>query len=107
MGFSRGASATRQASTAPTSEVDRNERLDGVSLESENPLNLDFVEGEMTMRWTCPKCKARNATIIAFDAEAGKIVEAWCPACGTQHEASVFFPPAKAGASMPVGVVWI
>jgi rubredoxin len=61
----------------------------------------------MKMSWTCPKCQARNATIIARDADAGKIVETRCPACGAQHEASVFFLPTKAGAPMTVGVVWV
>lgn len=61
----------------------------------------------MNMNWTCPGCLARNATTIARDAEAGRIVAVGCPGCGAQHQASVVFPRAQAGASIAVGVVWI
>jgi hypothetical protein len=59
------------------------------------------------MSWACPVCRARNAAIIAPDAEAGKIVGVICEACEAQHEASVFFPPTRVGAPLPVGVVWV
>jgi len=61
----------------------------------------------MNMDWTCPNCLARNATVIARDAEAGRIVAVDCPGCSTHYEASVVFPRARAGSSMAVGVVWI
>ncbi len=59
------------------------------------------------LRWTCPDCQRRNETEIAPDAEAGGIVDVRCLACGTTHEASVFFALTQAGAPMAVGVVWI
>jgi ribosomal protein S27E len=61
----------------------------------------------MNLDWTCPGCLARNATIIAGDAEAGRIVAVDCPGCQAQHQASVVFPRAQGGAPMAVGVVWI
>ena len=72
-------------------------------------VDLSFaVEDEMNMNWTCPNCQTRNATIIARDAEAGKIVAVDCPPCGAQHQASVVFPrSAKAGPLMAVGVIWV
>ncbi len=59
------------------------------------------------MSWTCPDCQCRNGTIIAADVEAGKIVDVRCRACGTEHEASVFFALTQNGAPMTVGVVWV
>ena len=59
------------------------------------------------MDWTCPGCLARNATNIASDAEAGRIVAVDCPGCRAQHRASVVFPRAQAGAPGAVGVVWV
>jgi transcription elongation factor Elf1 len=59
------------------------------------------------MSWTCPDCQSRNATSIARDAEAGRIVDVRCRACGAEHEASVFFALTQAGAPMTVGVVWV
>jgi ribose 1,5-bisphosphokinase PhnN len=73
---------------------------------------LARVEAEVPqtqdMRWTCPDCRLRHETTIDPDAEAGKIVEVNCRACGAQHEASVFFRrqgPSKT--RMTVGVVWL
>jgi hypothetical protein len=73
---------------------------------------LARVEAEVPqrqdMRWTCPDCRLRHETIIDPDAEAGKIVEVNCRACGAQHEASVFFRWQGASkARMTVGVVWL
>ena len=62
---------------------------------------------KLEMSWACPVCRARNAVIIASDAESGKIVDVSRQACGTQHEASVFFPLTQVGAPMTVGVVWV
>ncbi len=59
------------------------------------------------MSWTCPDCQTRNATRIAADVEAGKIVDVSCRACESDHEASVFFALTQAGAPMTVGVVWV
>ena len=64
-------------------------------------------EDLMNLNWTCPGCLARNATIIARDAEAGRIVAVDCPGCGAEHRASVVFPRAQAGAPRAVGVVWV
>lgn len=65
------------------------------------------VDRRLEMSWACPLCKARNAVIIASDAETGKIVDVSCQACETQHEASVFFKLTQAGAPRTVGVVWV
>lgn len=60
------------------------------------------------MSWTCPDCRARHETVIDPDAEPGEIVNVTCQACGTQHEASVFFPLRRPGkVRMTVGVVWL
>ena len=64
-------------------------------------------EDPMNLNWTCPGCLARNATMIAGDAKAGGIVAVDCPVCRAQHQASVIFPRAQAGAPPAVGVVWI
>ena len=64
-------------------------------------------EDRMNLDWTCPKCLTRNATIIAGDAEHGRIVSVDCPGCTGQYEASVVFPRAQAGAPLAVGVVWV
>ncbi len=61
----------------------------------------------MNLNWTCPNCLVRNATVIALDVEAGRIVAVDCPDCGAHHEASVIFPHGKSGSTMAVGVVWI
>ncbi len=61
----------------------------------------------MNLNWTCPGCLVRNATIIALDVEAGRIVAVDCPGCGAEHRASVIFPRAASGSSAAVGVVWI
>jgi len=61
----------------------------------------------MKMNWTCPNCQTRNATIIARDAEAGRVVAVHCPDCRSHHKASVVFPRAKAEPLMTVGVVWV
>jgi hypothetical protein len=71
------------------------------------PPRRDEMNRRLEMSWVCPDCRARNAAIIAPDAEAGKVVGVNCQGCGTPHEASVFFPPAQVGAPMTVGVVWI
>lgn len=60
----------------------------------------------MEMKWTCPGCRAWNATIIAVGAEAGSMVGVRCPACGAEHEASVRFPSTR-DAPKTVGVVWV
>ena len=66
------------------------------------------VPQRQDMRWTCPDCRLRHETIIDPDAEAGKIVEVNCRACGAQHEASVFFRrQGSENAIMTVGVVWL
>jgi hypothetical protein len=65
------------------------------------------MDRRLEMSWVCPDCHARNASIIAPDAEAGKIVDVNCQGCGTLHEASVFFPPTQVGAPVTVGVVWL
>ena len=59
------------------------------------------------MSWTCPDCQSRNATRIASDAEAGRIVDVSCPDCETEHQASVFFALSQAGAPLTVGIVWV
>ena len=60
------------------------------------------------MSWTCPDCRVRHETAIDPAAEAGRIVEVNCRACGTRHEASVFFRLRRPGtARMIVGVVWL
>lgn len=59
------------------------------------------------MNWTCPACKSRNATSIAPDAEAGKIVDVRCAECEAAHRASVFFPAPRGGAPLTIGIVWI
>jgi hypothetical protein len=59
------------------------------------------------MSWTCPDCQCRNATRLAADTEAGRIVDVDCADCGTPHQASVFFALTQAGAPMTVGVVWV
>ena len=70
------------------------------------PLRKVEVHRRQDMSWTCPDCRVRHETIIDPDSEAGKIVNVNCKACGTQHEASVYFPrPGKA--RMTVGVVWL
>ncbi len=72
------------------------------------PLRKVEVLQNQDMRWTCPDCRSRHETIIDPDAEAGKIVEVNCRACGAQHEASVFFRWQGASkARMTVGVVWL
>jgi hypothetical protein len=66
------------------------------------------VDPRQDMRWTCPDCRVRHATSIDPDAEAGRIVEVNCKACGTRHEASLFFRLQKPGkARMTIGVVWL
>jgi ribosomal protein L44E len=66
------------------------------------------VHQKQDMRWTCPDCRLRHETIIDPHAEAGKIVEVNCRACGAQHEASVFFRRQGSGkANMTIGVVWL
>jgi hypothetical protein len=66
------------------------------------------VDPSQNMRWTCPDCRVMHATIIDLDVEAGRIVEVNCKACGTKHEASLFFRLQKPGkARMAVGVVWV
>src|SRR4030095_16565866 len=108
----------------PSEAMIRNNRLDepadGASLASRlrmlrkywiagwsrSPRTVE-VKQRLEMNWACPVCRARNAVIIASDAETGKIVEVSCQACETQHEASVFFPPAQIGVPMTVGVVWV
>jgi rubredoxin len=59
------------------------------------------------MSWTCPDCQSRNATRIASNAEAGKIVDVRCPDCETQHQASVFLARSQGGAPLTVGIVWV
>ena len=59
------------------------------------------------MSWTCPACQARNATIMAAEIEAGKIVEVSCESCGEQQEASVFFRDGLTEAPFIVGIVWV
>ncbi len=60
------------------------------------------------MSWTCPLCRARHETVIDPGAEPGEIVDVACKGCGTQHEASVFFPLRRPGkVRMTVGVVWL
>lgn len=59
------------------------------------------------MSWTCPACQARNATSIASDAEAGRIVDVCCSGCEAAHQASVFFPAPRGRTPQTVGIVWI
>ena len=61
----------------------------------------------LEMSWSCPGCRARQASVIAPDAEAGKIVDVSCRACGKRHEASILSRSSGTGAAMTVGVVWI
>ncbi len=75
---------------------------------SRPPAKVEAVPQRQDMRWTCPDCRLRHETIIDPDAEAGKIVEVNCRACGAQHEASVFFRrQGSEKAIMTVGVVWL
>jgi rubrerythrin len=64
-------------------------------------------EDPMNLNWTCPACLARNSTHIVGEARAGRIVAVDCPGCGAEHQASVVFPRAQAGAPRAVGVVWV
>ncbi len=71
------------------------------------PRRVD-AQPRQDMRWTCPDCSVRHETVIDPDAESGRIVEVNCHACGTQHEASVFFRLQRPGKSrMTVGVIWL
>jgi ribosomal protein S27E len=72
------------------------------------PPRIVEVHRRQDMNWTCPDCRARHETVIHPDAEPGEIVNVTCQACGTQREASVFFPLRRPGkARMTVGVVWL
>jgi len=65
------------------------------------------MNAKSEMSWTCPDCQSRNETLIASDAEAGKVVDVRCHGCETRHQASVFFALTRAGAPMTVGIVWV
>ena len=72
------------------------------------PLRRVDVQPRQDLRWTCPDCSVRHETVIDPNAEAGRIVQVSCEACGTQHEVSVFFRLQKPGKlRMTVGVVWL
>jgi hypothetical protein len=81
-------------------------RTDLIAVWSRSPRRVE-LHRKPEMSWRCPKCQARNAAIIASDAEAGKIVDVSCLACGTKHEVSVFSRAHSSGAHMTVGVVWV
>jgi RNase P subunit RPR2 len=81
-------------------------RSDLIAIWSRSPRRVE-LHRKPEMSWSCPKCRARNAATVAPDAEAGKIVDVSCLACGTKHEVSVFSRAHGSGAPMTVGVVWI